>query len=89
MKVKRSLLRKIRRRQARFLGHVMRRQKMEHLVTTGKIEGKRSRGRQREKCIDSLATWLQSDTPRDMMESVWDRDGWRSMIANAYGQGTI
>ncbi|GFO13440.1 hypothetical protein PoB_003994500 [Plakobranchus ocellatus] len=36
----------------------MRRGKQEHLVTTGKFEGKRSRGRQREKIMDGLATWL-------------------------------
>ncbi|GFO14934.1 2-oxoisovalerate dehydrogenase subunit beta, mitochondrial-like [Plakobranchus ocellatus] len=43
---RRSLVRTIRKRQATFLGHVMRRGKLEHLVTTGKFEGKRSRGRQ-------------------------------------------
>ncbi|GFO28947.1 UDP-glucuronosyltransferase 2a1-like [Plakobranchus ocellatus] len=57
---KRSLVRTIRKRQATFLGHVMRREKLEHLVTTGKLEGKRSRGRQREKITDGLATWLGS-----------------------------
>ena len=39
----------IKRRQAEFLGHVMRKGKLEHLLTTGNIEGKRSRGRQRIK----------------------------------------
>ncbi|GFO08712.1 endonuclease-reverse transcriptase [Plakobranchus ocellatus] len=42
---RRSLVRTIRKRQATFLDHVMRRGKLEHLVTTGKIEGKRSRER--------------------------------------------
>ncbi|GFO23909.1 endonuclease-reverse transcriptase [Plakobranchus ocellatus] len=46
---RRSLVRTIRQCQATFLGHVMRRGKLEHLVITGKFEGKRSRGRQREK----------------------------------------
>ncbi|GFO30487.1 endonuclease-reverse transcriptase [Plakobranchus ocellatus] len=53
---RRSLVRTIRKSQATFLGHVMRRGKLEHLVTTGKFEGKRSRGRQREKIMDGLAT---------------------------------
>ncbi|GFO00325.1 endonuclease-reverse transcriptase [Plakobranchus ocellatus] len=44
---RRSLVRTIRKSQATFLGHVMRRGKLEHLVTTGKFEGKRSRGRQK------------------------------------------
>ncbi|GFO26498.1 endonuclease-reverse transcriptase [Plakobranchus ocellatus] len=54
----RSLVRTIKKRQATFLDHVMRRRKLEHLVT-GKFEGKRSRGRQREKIMDGLATWLR------------------------------
>ena len=42
---KRSLVKEARKRQAVFFGHVMRRKEFEHLVTTGKIDGKRSRGR--------------------------------------------
>ncbi|GFO13084.1 RNA-directed DNA polymerase from mobile element jockey [Plakobranchus ocellatus] len=38
---RRSLVRTIRKRQATCLGHVMRRGKLEHLVTTGKFEGKK------------------------------------------------
>ena len=30
----------VKRRQSEFLGHVMRKGKLEHLLTTGKIEGK-------------------------------------------------
>ncbi|GFN88709.1 hypothetical protein PoB_001521500 [Plakobranchus ocellatus] len=52
---RRSLVRTIRKRQATFLGHVMRRGKLEYLVITGKFEGKRSRGRKREKIMDGLA----------------------------------
>ncbi|GFO44395.1 hypothetical protein PoB_007090000 [Plakobranchus ocellatus] len=71
-----------------FLGHVMRRGKLEQLVTTGKFEGKRSRGRQREKIIDGLATWLVPGKVSDILAAVKDRDLWRDMIANAYKQGT-
>ena len=45
----RKLMSNVKRRQAEFLGHLMRKGKLEHLLTTGKIEGKRSRGRQRIK----------------------------------------
>ncbi|GFN89725.1 endonuclease-reverse transcriptase [Plakobranchus ocellatus] len=38
---RRSLIRTIRKCQATFLGHVMRRGKLEHLVTTRKFEGKK------------------------------------------------
>ena len=67
----------------------MRRQKLEHLVTTGKMDGKRSRGRQRQKMLDGLATWMNKDTPINMLDSVlWDRGGWKSLIADAIGHGT-
>ncbi|GFO02234.1 UDP-glucuronosyltransferase 2a1-like [Plakobranchus ocellatus] len=85
---RRSLVRTIRKRQATFLGHVMRRGKLEHLVTTGKFEGKRSRGRQREKIMDGLATWLGPGKVSNILAAVKDRDLWRDMIANAYKQGT-
>ena len=55
----RKLMSNVKRRQAEFLGHVMRKGKLEHLLTTGKIEGKRSRGRQRIKIQDGIA-----DTPQ-------------------------
>ncbi|GFO29708.1 hypothetical protein PoB_005621300 [Plakobranchus ocellatus] len=74
--------------QATFLGHVMRREKLEHLVTTGKFERKRSRGRQREKIMDGLATWLGTGKVLNTLTAVKDRDLWRDMIANAYKQGT-
>ncbi|GFO42878.1 hypothetical protein PoB_006938300 [Plakobranchus ocellatus] len=85
---RRSLVRTIRKRQATFLGHVMRRGKLEHLVTTGKFEGKRGRGRQRDKIMDGLATWLGPGKVSDILAAVKDRDLWRDMIANAYKQGT-
>ena len=85
---KRSLVNKIRKRQSSFIGHVMRREKMEHLVTTGMLEGKRSRGRQREKVLDSLASWLRATDVMEMLKATKDRDVWRDMIANAMKHGT-
>ena len=35
------------RRQMSLLGHVLRKEEMEHLVVTGFVDGKRTRGRQR------------------------------------------
>ncbi|GFO19175.1 hypothetical protein PoB_004568000 [Plakobranchus ocellatus] len=57
-----------------YMGHVMRRGKLEHLVTTGNFEGKRSRGRQREKIMDGLATWLGPGKVSDILAAVKDRD---------------
>ena len=41
----RKLIREIRRRQSTFFGHVMRRNGLENLVTTGKIEGEQTKGK--------------------------------------------
>ena len=48
-----SLLKTIRQRQLRFMGHICRKGEIEHLAITGKIEGKRSRGRPREAFVIS------------------------------------
>ena len=37
----------------------MRREELERLVTTGIIEGKRNREKQREKMLDELTKWLK------------------------------
>ena len=47
----RSLVNRIRKQQATFVGHILRRKGLEHLVITGKMEGRRGRGRQREQMI--------------------------------------
>ena len=69
-------------RQAEFLGHVMRKGKLEHLLTTGKIEGKRSRGGQRIKIQDGVAAWLGRSTAK-MFVDARDREKWKVMIAYA------
>ncbi|GFO35233.1 endonuclease-reverse transcriptase [Plakobranchus ocellatus] len=84
----RLLISKIRKRQATFFSHVMRREKLENLVTTGMLEGKRSRGKQREKLIESLADWLKAGKSLEAIEATKDRKKWRTMIANAVKQGT-
>ena len=40
--------------QATFFSHVMRREKLEHLMTTGMIEGKCSREKQSKKMLNGL-----------------------------------
>ncbi|GFO14056.1 protein smg8 [Plakobranchus ocellatus] len=86
---RRSLVRTIRKRQATFLGHVMRRGKLEHLVTTRKFEGKRSRGRQREKIMDGLATWLGPGKVNYLLPwdiSVKSEQVWPS-VSETFGSG--
>ncbi|GFN93972.1 endonuclease-reverse transcriptase [Plakobranchus ocellatus] len=84
----RLLISKIRKRQATFFGHVMRREKLENLVTTGMLEGKCSRGKQREKLIEGLTDWLKAGKSLEAIEATKDRKKWRIMIANAVKQGT-
>ena len=69
-------------RQAECLGHVMIKGKLEHLLTTGKIEGKRSRGGQRIKMQDGVAAWLGRSTA-EMFVDARDREKWKVMIAYA------
>ena len=52
--IKHSLLVDIVRRQMSFLGHVLRKEEMEHLVVTGFVDGKRARGRQRQTFLTYL-----------------------------------
>ncbi|GFN97614.1 hypothetical protein PoB_002412000 [Plakobranchus ocellatus] len=63
-------------------------EKLENLVTTGMLEGKRSRGKQREKLIEGLTDWLKAGKSLEAIEATKDRKKWRTMIANAVKQGT-
>ena len=71
----RQLMTKIRKRQAKFVGHVIKRNQLEHLVTTGKFDGKRGRGRPREKMLDSLAEWMNIGKPSEMIREMSCRVG--------------
>ena len=55
----RSILNRIKKWQASFLD-TMRKEGLEHLITTGKLKGKGGRNRQRKKILDSLASPLNT-----------------------------
>ena len=61
----------------------MRREKLEHLITTGTMKGKRSRGKQREKMTHGLANWLGAGKVVEILKATRDRGIWKDMIANA------
>ena len=84
----RSLVKRTRQRQAKFVGHIMRRKGLEHLITTGKLEGGRGRGRQRDKLLDGLTWWMKTERVTNLLSTTNDRDIWKVMIANAMRQGT-
>ena len=43
--------------QLQFFGHVMRKEEMEELLVTERIEGKRDRGRQQLTYVSSMEKW--------------------------------
>ena len=61
---------------------------MEHLLTTGKLDRKSSKGRQRERMLDSLKFSLGAGRVTDMMSAARDGDVWKDMITNAMRPGT-
>ena len=82
--VQRSLLKTIRKRQMEFLGHVCRRRGLEFLSLTGKVEGKRDRGKQRITFLDSLCNSATGGKSKSLnfLKLSDDRDVWRGMAAN-------
>ena len=83
-----TLKSKIRKQQANFFGHAMRRQGLENLITTARVLGKRSEGRPREKILDGVRKWAGEERTVDLITKTQDRELWRNMVSNAFRQGT-
>ena len=87
-----KLILEIRTKHMRFLGHLMRKDGLENLVLTGKIEGKRSRGRQWSLCMANLNEWIgdRGDKYQEvaLFKKARDRELWKSMITHIIGYGT-
>ena len=87
MSTRRQLIFVIRTQQMSFLGHILRHKEIETIVATGKVEGKRSRGRQRLTYCKSLSNWIgiseveMTRAARErkersaMISQVWTRHG--------------
>ena len=81
--MKRKLMKVTRKRQLQFLGHVMRCEGMENLMLTGKIEIKKSKGRQKQKFITSLNKDLQlKKSDCELLALSKERKKWNAMISN-------
>ena len=80
----RQLMQTVRGRQFRFFGHTMRRGGMENLALTGMIDGRRGRGRPREKYLDSLVKVTNGRvmTAVQLIRATSDRKEWKSMVAD-------
>ncbi|XP_071959530.1 uncharacterized protein [Antedon mediterranea] len=81
----RKLLKGIRIRQMRFMGHVLRKGGLENLALPGKIEGRRSRGRKRVTWLASIAEWIRNRGENtkevELLNMAIDRELWHNMIA--------
>jgi hypothetical protein len=83
-KSKRCLMNTIRYRQLKFLGHIIRKGCLEHLVLSGKINGKKDKGRPRIKYLENVNLWIekQGHEKIDFLHAAQDRKNWRIMLAN-------
>ena len=83
MGVGRELLLHVRGRQIRFLGHVMRSEELENLSLTGRVPGRRARGRKREKYMDGIKRAIgDGSTTGQILHMTRDRKVWHSVVAN-------
>ena len=75
-----------------FLGHLMRKDGLENLALTRKIEGNRSRGRQLSLWMANLNEWIGERGAKyqevALFEKARDRELWKSMIAHVIAYGT-
>ena len=78
----RKLLKTICQRQLRFIGHIVREDSIEKLSLEGRVEGCRSRGRQRQDCLQGLAmaAGMRMKTV-ELLRLAQDRNGFKNMHA--------
>ena len=76
---KRELLKMVEKRQAKFLGHYMRKGKLEDLCLSGKIKGRIAHRGQRITFFKNF--YPKFGNPHKVWNVAWDRDGWKSCIA--------
>ena len=75
---KRKLLSEMVNWQVKSFGHVMRKEEMDNLVTTGYVEGKRARGRQREAYLTYMQK-MKENTPIELIHLTRDRVVWSEL----------
>ena len=86
--IKRELLQTIKNKKMTFLGHIMRRKGIENLSLSGKIEGKRARGRQRMMCLSNIREWTKKANGNYLIQTCQEREEWKNMIGNALEHDT-
>jgi len=78
----RQILTSITQRQLKFFGHIVRENSLEKLVMEGKIDGSRSRGRQRKKYLDNLVAAVGCLRKGELFHLTQDRERFKCMVAN-------
>ena len=79
----REMIINIRRRQMTFLGHIMRREDIEALILSGKMEGKKARGRPRVNYMENIHHNAGMDVSNGaLLQQTKNRQKWKSMVAN-------
>ena len=90
--VQRKMIREMLIRQLKFMGHITRKEGLENLALTGKIVGRRSRGRRRILWMDSLQKLLEERGVKELgvvlIQKARSRGLWNSMIAKVKRYGT-
>ena len=67
-----NIITELRKRQSKFIGHILRKGKLEYIVTTGKLKGRGDRGRRR-----SLTKWHRRESTTQLTENTRNREVWR------------
>ena len=63
----------------RYFGHLMQKDSLEKTLILGKIEGKRRRGQQRMRWLDSITDSVDMNLS-NLQEIVEDRGAWRAIV---------
>ena len=82
--VKKEAVRIVRKRQLAFVGHIYRKDDLERLALTGRVQGKRDRGRQRVTLLHSLNQGVTQGTrsKTEFLRLADDREEWKLMTAD-------
>ena len=80
-KTNRSPKLEIKQRKIRYFGHIIIADKTHKALLTGKVEGKRGRGRPRRTWADDIEQWTQRSM-NNCMRDAYNREQWRFLSAN-------
>ena len=80
---RRTFLTAVKRQKLKYFGHIRRSEGLGNIILEGKIEGKRSRGRQRTKWSDNIKKWCNNISMREASNRAAKRREWRQDVINA------